>query len=160
MFLTVLHTPLFGQQDKLLLYEECVQSVLQCCELFCRSFDFDERRGVTALILDTDTYRGRQELFDLQLACQLLHSSETISAQHVFSNGDRHLIEMEEVGDREVIYRCAVAKGDYPSKTVPTSKSECYLSSIELAARQNEATWLATMKSVWEKHEQHSNLRL
>lgn len=70
-----------------------------------------------------------------KLDCQLLHSSETISAQHVFSNGDRPLTGMEEVGDRKVIYRCAVAKGDCPSKTVPSSKSDYYLFSIEFAAR-------------------------
>lgn len=66
----------------------------------------------------------------------------------MFSNGGRHLTGMEEVGDREVIYRCAVAKGNYPSKIVPSSKSGHYLSSIELAARQDEATRLGTMESV------------
>lgn len=55
----VLTHPTVGEQVKLLLYEECLQSVLQCCELFHRFVGFDDRRKATVLILDTVTYRGR-----------------------------------------------------------------------------------------------------
>lgn len=91
-----------------------------------------------------------------KLDCQLLHSSETISAQHVLSNGDRPLTGMEEVGDRKVIYRCARQKAYCPQKLFLLLSQTTIFSPLNSQLDRIKATRIGTMKSVWKRHEQHS----